>query len=159
MTTVTAQGSLVFSIVKTIKITVDAHQPLGVEAPLIHGQHYLVDVVHQTSPGATTTDQRIAFLNARQAIFAGLQGILEVSRLGWQEFPKGFGYESYCENGAAMNVLPHIYCNLPRKSNGVTYGFGQPQPQKEAGCELNETEHNRPHYCLDGFLCFRSVTC
>ncbi len=156
MTTVTVQRDAVFLIMKTLKISVSfGQQSVGVDKPLVHGQSYFVDVVHQTSPGATTSDQRIAFLIARQAVFAGAQGIWEVSKQCWQELPKGFGYESFCKNGAAMNVLPYIYCYVPRKSERVTYGFGQVSSQNEEGYDFSSTEHDRPHYCLDGFLCFR----
>ncbi len=155
----TVQRSAVFSIVKTVKLAVTlGQQSTGVDEPLVHGRLYLVDVVHQTSPGATTSEQRMAFLIERQAILAGAQGIWEVSQKCWLELPKGFGYESFCKNGASMNVLPHIYCYLPSKSQSVTYGFGQSPPQDEGRFDLSSTEHNRPHYCVDGFLCFREAT-
>ncbi len=155
MATVTVQRDAVFVIVKTLKIVVSGKESDAIEEPLIRGRPYLVEVVHQTSPGATTADQRLAFLTARQAIIAGVQGILEVSEQVREELPKGYGYESFCRNGAAMNVLPYIYCYLPRKSERVTYGFGQSSPQNEGVFDSSSTEHSRPHYCVDGFLCFR----
>lgn len=67
---------------------------------LVPGRTFRVDIFGQNGSGMTTSDERMAFLRSRKAVFLGAQGASLVVSEKHEELPRGFSYASFDEKNA-----------------------------------------------------------
>lgn len=112
------------------------------------GRKFTVRIFGQNISGITTSDERMAFLQSKKAVFVGAQGASLVLEEKSQELPRGFSYCSFDEknalwrNGDGFHRLPLINVSV---AGDIDFDLGMfEKPWNSQVCMLcftDEEEH------------------